>query len=525
MKKNIKYIKRIGIFVLALLVVSCTEFKEFKSETYGPGPTITLAQVSVQDSTFTVSVTSSADGHASIILLPGSDNAVPDPEDLVTGNVEAMDYQSKAAGANNVVEFTFVGLVQDAMFEVMAAANNGDGKVSDVATLGVGTDDTHAPVLVETVPEVSYDPVLTRDGTVVLVFDEAVMYDDTKDLTFSKFYDGVDMLAGTVEVDFNVVTITPADSIRYREYLWLSYPEGAFTDYSGNLAAEVVTYLDADAGAFVGLYWRAEAGLFEAVSVSPEEGIITPSAFDIVVTFAEAVDAADVATGDITITYDNGLSKLTNAVLASEVSSDGNDLVITQSRTPLPGETVTVDIPEGVFEVGIGNPNAEFSAFWDISHPLQTWLGDYTVAAISYADPGNWDEAWTVTIASYAADLSMLAITIDAGSGGGTPFLASFDDVAMTVSIPAGSVAGNLYTYGPTGIYYGDYATLDETAAVVGTIANDGTILIDNLTMILTDYGFVDGLWDAFNTAWTPAAAKKAATRGDGLASKAARFK
>ncbi|MBE9518687.1 MAG: hypothetical protein IMY68_08955, partial [Bacteroidetes bacterium] len=68
------------------------------------------------------------------------------------------------------------------------------------------------------------------------------------------------------------------------------------------------------------------------------------------------------------------------------------------------------------------------------------------------------------------------------------------------------------------------YATLDEFATVVGTIVADGTMTIDNWTMILTDYGLVNGLWDAFNTTWTPATAKKAAARGANYVSKAARF-
>ena len=86
MKNHMKYITHVGIFVLAMVVVSCTEFEEYSSKSFGSGPTITLAQVSVQDSTFTISATSSADGYVSVILLSGSGNTLPeDPEDLATG--------------------------------------------------------------------------------------------------------------------------------------------------------------------------------------------------------------------------------------------------------------------------------------------------------------------------------------------------------------------------------------------------------------------------------------------------------
>ena len=522
MKKNINYIKRIAIFVLALTVVACTEFNEFESTNYGGGPTITLAQVSVQDSTIVVSVTSSENGHASVILLAGTGNTPPaDPEDLLTGNLTALEYQSKSVVGSTATNFTFSGLVQNATYEVMGAANNANGKPSEVSTLVVGTADTYAPVLTGTDPEVTYDPILAVDGSVTLIFDEPVLYDDTKDLTFSEFFDGEDVVAGSVTVDGNMATVALGEDLKNRDYVLLSYPEGTFTDLSGNMAAAMESYLDG--GAFVGLYWRAEAKDFEALSILPEEEVV-PTGFDIVVSFAEEVDADDVADGDITLTYDDGTDVLIKAVLASEVSASGNDLTITQSYMAAPGVEVTLDIPAEILGIGIANPNAAVTASWSILHPLQSWIGSYTVDAVSYGNPGNWDELWAVDIASVAGDATSLAITIDAGGGGGVPFLAAFDADAMTVSISPGAVAGDLYGYGPTGIYYGDYATLDEFASIVGTIDVDGSILIDNLTMILTDYGFVNGLWDAFNTTWTPDAKKKAVSRSASYVSKASRF-
>jgi hypothetical protein len=92
----------------------------------------------------------------------------------------------------------------------------------------------------------------------------------------------------------------------------------------------------------------------------------------------------------------------------------------------------------------------------------------------------------------------------------------------MTITIPAGADAGDLYGYGvSTFMHVGDYATIDMVADLVGTIDTDGTILIDQLTLAIDDGPWV---WDAFNTTWTPAAKKRAASRGAGFASKAARF-
>lgn len=524
MKIANKYFKGLGLLsLMALLVSSCTEFKEFESEDLGPAPSITLSLVSVQDSTFTVSVTSNGDGYASVILLPGSANPVPeDPEDLLTGNVTAIEYQSKMVKANQATSFTFEGLFQWALYEVQSAANNADGKVSDVATLTIGTDDTYGPVLSDTDPGVTYDPVLPVGGPITLIFDEWVRYDESKALTFSGFYTGQEVTA-SVEVDGNIVTVTPDEEFTYNDYIWLSYPEGAFTDLARNPTAEIITYLDEEAGAFVGLYWRAEEFLYEAVSVMPEEGPIEPSQFDIELTFDADVDISELEDGAITLTYDDGTDILIKGVPASDVSAEGNVLTIKQSILPDAGMNLTLTVPEGAIEIGVGNPNAEVIAAW-LVHPLFQWIGTYTAEAVSYANAGEWDETWTVTTAPVEGDVNALSITISTSEDAiPEPFIASVDVDAMTISIEPGSNAGDLYGYGSTAIYYGDYETLDEEAMITGTIEADGTIKIDNMTMILVDYGFDEGLWDAFNTTWTMST-EKAARGGAGYAAKAARF-
>lgn len=524
MKIANKYFKPLSLLaMLVLMVVSCTEFKQFESTTYGPGPTISIALVSVQDSSFTVSVTSSAAGFASVILLPGSGNTPPeDPEDLLTGNLNAMDYQTKEVTANTATQFTFSGLIQYAAYEVMAAANDANDKPSEVSTLAVGTDDTHPPMLSGTDPSVGYAPALAVGGPVVLVFDEPVMYDTSKHLVFTEFYDGQDVDAGSVEVDFNVVTVTPGEDFTNLDYAMLSYPEGAFVDYAGNLTPEVDSYFDGVSD-LVGLFWGVESKMFEAVSILPAEQV-APAGFDIVVSFAEPVDASDVADGDITLTYTDGLDVLTKAVLASEVSTAGNDLTITQSYIAPPGANVTLNIPAEVLYVGYDNPNAVVTGSWSILHPLQTWIGSYDIAAVSYGNPGAWDEAWTATIEPVAGDITSLAITIDVGYGPGVPFIASFDDGALTVTIPSGSELGNVYGGGSTLLYVGDGVAIDMVTDLAGTIVADGTINIDQVAIYMPQQS-PPLYYDAFNTTWTPAGAKKAASRGAAYASKVARLK
>ena len=368
MKIANKYFKGSGLLALmALLLSSCTEFKEFESTQLGPAPSITLSLVSVQDSTFTVSVTSNGDGYASVILLPGSGNPVPeDPENILTGNVSSLEYQSKMVKANQATNFTFQGLFQWALYEVQSAANNADGKVSEVRTLTVGTDDNYGPVLSATDPGISYSPELPVGGPITLVFDEWVLYDDDKILTFTSYYGDEEMAAGSVEVDGNVVTVTPAEDFTYRDYIWLSYPEGAFTDYAGNPTAEIVTYLDEEAGEFVGLFWRVEEFMYDAASITPEADSVDASRFDIVVTFDDEVDIDDVEDAMITLSYDDGVDVLIKGVLVSELTALDNTLKITQTRLGVPGTTITLNIPEGVLGIGIGNPNAEISVSWAI---------------------------------------------------------------------------------------------------------------------------------------------------------------
>ncbi len=113
------------------------------------------------------------------------------------------------------------------------------GKSVRLESLTVGTDDNYGPVLSATDPGITYDPVLPAGGPITLVFDEWVLYDDEQVLTFAAFFGDEEMAAGSVEVDGNVVTVTPAEDFTYRDYIWLSYPEGAFTDYAGNPTEEI----------------------------------------------------------------------------------------------------------------------------------------------------------------------------------------------------------------------------------------------------------------------------------------------
>lgn len=159
----------------------------------------------------------------------------------------------------------------------------------------------------------------------------------------------------------------------------------------------------------------------------------------------------------------------------------------------------------------------------DDEHPLKAWIGTYSVAAASYGSPGSWDESWTIKTESVEGDLSSLQITILATDygGPGDPFLATLDTDEMTITIGPGTEIGDCYGYGSTLWYVGDFATLDRESSIVGTIEEDGTIMIDKVAVWLTDYSYY---WDAFNTTWTKTG-KKATQAGNVVDSKTDRLK
>jgi hypothetical protein len=169
-----------------------------------------------------------------------------------------------------------------------------------------------------------------------------------------------------------------------------------------------------------------------------------------------------------------------------------------------------------------GAISANMVTIVDDEHPLKDWIGSYTVDAQSYGDPAAWDEVWSVTTSPVKGDITSLNVIINSTpyGGPGASFLAAIDTEAMTITIAAGTDAGDIYGYETTEMYVGDYSYIDKELPVEGTIELDGTIKIDLLTMVLPD----GGVWDAFNTTWAKTG-KKAISFGAASDSKSARFK
>lgn len=152
----------------------------------------------------------------------------------------------------------------------------------------------------------------------------------------------------------------------------------------------------------------------------------------------------------------------------------------------------------------------------DDEHPLKQWLGAYTVSAASYGSPGAWDETWNIVTAPVEGHLNQLSIT-GLGNGSTVPIIATIDKDAMTISIESAQLLGEAYgpDNGVVKLYYGTDEIMDQlllgeeltsdmlsaaaTHKITGTIEANGTIHLDKMGMVLTDY---DWCWDIFNTTW-----------------------
>ncbi len=165
----------------------------------------------------------------------------------------------------------------------------------------------------------------------------------------------------------------------------------------------------------------------------------------------------------------------------------------------------------------ISAQNTMIITITDDEHPLKAWIGTYKVNAVSYGNPGNWDELWTVTTTPVDGKLNQLYIT-GFGYGSTVNAIATLDLAALTITINSGQDLGEAYgpDNGTVRLYFGTADIIDillaqaevnssmllaaEAFKITGTLEQDGTIHIDKMGMILTDFNWC---WDVFNTTWT----------------------
>lgn len=182
-------------------------------------------------------------------------------------------------------------------------------------------------------------------------------------------------------------------------------------------------------------------------------------------------------------------------------------------------KTVAVVLTSNSQDYPFGALSTHILTLKDNEHPLGKWIGTYDVAALSYGDPGNWDEAWTVVNEPDPDDVNNLLMT---GFGGPaysshTAVVGAVDMDAMTITLLGGSEIGTHGLYGgPLAIFFGDEAggIASLTDPMVGELSEDGSIRIDHVAI-----KFVGGIntgyvWDSFDLHFTKQAKKSAEVKG-----------
>ena len=304
----------------------------------------------------------------SVILFEGTGNDVPtefdDKESYLTGNVSSLGFENVEQKGMAVSQVAFYdGVTQDMSYEVMAVASNADGNISAVAVLEVKTNDTHAPEWIDADPY-GTDAVLEDGAPITLVFDEDVIAGAGKDFMFSTLYSGLSDIPGTVEIDGNEVTVTPTAELPQGDYVFLSWPEGAVTDASGNMTSGV--FSGVEGGYLIGMFTRRVRPPRAADSVAPATDSIA-SGGSITVTFDDDVAADADLTKDMIILeyYDaDGVFDHSVTVDPATLAYAGGAVTIPQAESAPYGWWVDITIAEAAFDIGVYVPNAEITGSW-----------------------------------------------------------------------------------------------------------------------------------------------------------------
>lgn len=419
--KNI-IIKITTVLFLGLLIMGCEKWDEYESADLASAPEATLSLVAVQDSAVTVSVNTNVPGYVSIVITDDTTltAADVDGELLLIGNIEGLGDTLVGVESAQAVQHTFkTDLIQNMPYMVFAVASNGDGVYSSVQELKVQTDDNYAPYLVSTTPSKSSDAEQENSFSVELKFSEPVQLGETPVFKFSYYFDDEEHVvdADTITVDGNLVTVYQSKVPHNGEWVFLSWEEGAVTDFLAGTPNKVEAQTSGvvEAG-LTGLYWRVQHVPFEmsVESFMPEAGsAVSDNQFDIMYKFPYAVSFATdddgdpvYEDGDVTVVFWKEGKQVILEIPSGNLSiSDDSTLVIALTEAASYGDWVSVSIAEGVVVDMYENPNAAFEsdnesgANWLVSYGYtrDMIIGTYTIFGVSHP-AFDFDESFDVTI-------------------------------------------------------------------------------------------------------------------------------
>lgn len=221
---------------------------------------------------------------------------------------------------------------------------------------------------------------------------------------------------------------------------------------------------------------------YPAVSVS----------LDVVEDTAAAKEGVDFTLESKTLTFTDGLG-IVNAVVRPIWDS-----VYTGNKT------FKIRITSNTQNYSLGSVSEAIVTILDAEHPLQKWVGSYSVFAYNYLLPGAGDKTWSsVTTSSDPQDDTSLLVK--GLSDSDAEIAASVNKDVKTMTIKAGSCLGNPYGIGDLYLYFGDPSTntIYKNKDIVGEIKDDGSMVVDSLVVAVFSSGTYMGKLGIFKTTWT----------------------
>lgn len=261
MKKTYKFLP-VLIFSILISFIGCQEETDYPDLIdLGTNPTF-VTQVSVgtiTDVGFDITITPDIVGVAYyVVTTAGSVEDKPTYEDViddaVAGSVDAGSIEFKTTDAATV---TITGLDSYTSYDVFAVMTNNNGLSAQVSEkVAISTSDVVAPAIVDMVP-FGQSPKVAANQPMIITFDEAVIYDNTKDVTIWSYWAGIDVIVpeDSISISGNTVTISYG-VLPYNNYIFVEFEEGAFVDAAGNGAEALVSGVVG--GYLVGFWFRTE---------------------------------------------------------------------------------------------------------------------------------------------------------------------------------------------------------------------------------------------------------------------------
>ena len=135
---------------------------------------------------------------------------------------------------------------------------------------------------------------------------------------------------------------------------------------------------------------------------------------------------------------------------------------------------------------------------------LGPFVGNYKAEAVSYGDPGNWDEEWSNIEITLNPDDPLHQVRIKGIAGSSEYLIATIDVNDNTITIEQGQNIGDVYGYGDVGVYLGDEDLRLYNAPLTGEVDPEtGEIHVDYWGHLLVSGDYAGYVWDVFDVTFT----------------------